>query len=123
MAVGTKEKLEAQFDSKREALIGKLKAWYDEETAPIDPGLDAVAPGGSGGSILTGDTAIDSKRVLDATFVTEEVLGLELPPELIKPGGYESFEEMIDDIVPKLRALYSGARNVRSDQHQPSETV
>jgi hypothetical protein len=91
-----------------------LKEWFETETAPIEPELEAKAPGGSGGSILDRDTAIDSKRVLDATLITEEVLELELPPELIQPGGYDSFDEMIDDIVPKLREVFIGERAVRS---------
>lgn len=109
----SKAELEAEFDGKRQELIGRLKDWYDRETAPIAPDLAAVAPGGSGGSILDRDLAIDSKRVLDATLVTEELLEMELPPELIKPGGYDSFDEMIDDIVPKLREVFIGERSVR----------
>lgn len=112
--------LEAAFESKRAELIAKLRQWYDEETAPLDPELDTLARKGSGGSVLSGDPGINSKRVLDATFITEEVFGFELPPELIQPGGYDTFEELVSDIVPKLRDVFTGARKVKSSKQKVS---
>ena len=61
--------------------------------------------------------AIDSKRVVDATVVTKLVLGIELPPEIIKAGGYASCDEMIVDIVPKLQKVFTGEIKVK--KHKP----
>ena len=71
------------------------------------------APSGTGGSIISKTPAIDSKRVLDASSVTSEILDIEIPPEIIKPGGYDSCDEMLDDLLPKLRDVYSGKRKVK----------
>ena len=57
--------------------------------------------------------AIDSKRVLDATVVTKKVLGIDLPPQIIKPGGYDSCADMIADIVPKLEKVFIGEIKVK----------
>lgn len=108
--------LKRVFDKKKRELIKELEAWYDKETASIDGTVAAGAPSGTGGSIIGIHPAIDSKRVVDATVVTEQVLGIELPPEIIKPGGYNSFGEMIADIVPKLEKVYTGEIKVKKPQ-------
>ena len=102
-----------QFASKLPALIKGLKDWFNEETAAIDGSVVGAAPSGSGGSIISARPAIDSKRVVDATLITEEVLNIELPPEIIKAGGYESFEAMIDHIVPRLEKVFTGELKVK----------
>ena len=45
--------------------------------------------------------------------MTSEILDIEIPPEIIKPGGYDSCDEMLDDLLPKLRDVYSGKRKVK----------
>jgi hypothetical protein len=105
--------LAKKFDEKTGQLIAELEAWYIEETTAIDGSIETAAPAGEGGSIVSVRPAIDSKRVVDATLVTESVLGIELPPEIIKPGGYDTFEEMIDDIIPKLKNVFTGELKVK----------
>ena len=57
--------------------------------------------------------AIDSKRIVDAGRVTRVVLEIELPPEIIKRGGYASCDEMISDLLPKLERVYTGELKVK----------
>jgi hypothetical protein len=84
----------------------------------------ASAPAGTGGSIISVRPAIDSKRVVDATLITEEILGIDLPPEIIKPGGYESCEAMIDHIVPCLERVFTGELKVKNSKRaKESEPV
>jgi hypothetical protein len=109
----TKEELAKLFDEKQEQLIAELQAWYLEETEAIDGSVQEATPSGDGGSIVTVRPAIDSKRVVDATLITETVLGIQLPPEIIKPGGYQTFEEMTADIVPKLKQVFTGELKVK----------
>src|SRR3954468_12986149 len=97
-----------KFVSKLPDLIKGLKDWYEEGTAAIAGSVGSAAPSGSGGSIISARPAIDSKRVVDATLITEAVLGIELPPEIIKAGGYESYEAMLDHIVPRLEKVFTG---------------
>lgn len=109
----SKEELRKVFAQKTAELIGELKVWYAEETASIDGSIEAGAPSGTGGSIISTGPAIDSKRVVDATVATKKVLGVELPPAIIKPGGYDSFDELIDDLVPKLEKVFTGEIKVK----------
>jgi len=110
----TKDDLEKIFVSKTSELIARLEAWYEEETASIDGTVLASAPSGTGGSIIVMMPAIDSKRVVDATVITKQVLGIELPPAIIKPGGYNSCAEMVADIVPKLQKVFTGEIKVKT---------
>jgi hypothetical protein len=114
----TKEELAISFDLKAAKLAAELVAWFDKETAAIDAAVDAKAPAGSGGSIVSVSPAIDSKRVVDATIITEEILGIELPPEIIRPGGYDSCDAMLADIIPKLRQVYTGELKVKKPAKQ-----
>jgi hypothetical protein len=61
--------------------------------------------------------AIDSKRVVDATVVTKRVLDIELPPQIIKAGGYASFEDMIPDLIPKLEKVFIG--DIKAKKRKP----
>lgn len=102
-----------RFKEQAVLLVQELEAWYEEETAPIDGAAPPPAPAGAGGSIVGMRPAIDSKRVVDAARVTRAVLEIELPPEIIKRGGYESCEEMINDLMPKLERVYTGELKVK----------
>lgn len=104
----TKELRRKAFVAKTAELIAELREWYEEETASIDGSIESEAPSGAGGSIISISPAIDSKRVVDATVCTQRVLGIELPPQIIKPGGYDGFDEMIEDLVPKLEKVFTG---------------
>jgi hypothetical protein len=110
----TKADLEKTFEAKTGELIAALTAWFDEETAAIDGSDASDAPAGEGGSIVKMRPAIDSKRVLDATHITKKVLGIPLPPTIIKPGGYASCEEMLGHIVPKLKKVFTGEIKVKT---------
>jgi hypothetical protein len=110
----TKGGLEKVFAEKTAELISELEAWFEEEVASIDGTVVAGAPSGSGGSIFAMRPAIDSKRVVDATVITKQVLGIELPPEIIKPGGYNSCAELVADIVPKLQKVFTGEIKVKT---------
>ncbi|MAB11754.1 hypothetical protein [Hyphomonas sp.] len=109
----TQQQKEAAFDERADELSTALKDWYEEEAHAIDADIVSDAPSGTGGSIISKTPAIDSKRVLDASSVTSEILDIEIPPEIIKPGGYDSCDEMLDDLLPKLRDVYSGKRKVK----------
>ena len=107
------DELKSAFAAKAQVLIAKLETWFEDEVAAIDGEIAAEAPSGSGASIMGMRPAIDSNRVLDATVITKEVLNMELPPEIIKPGGYGSCDEMIADLVPKLEQVFIGALKVK----------
>lgn len=102
--------LKAQFGKKLTTLKKELKEWFDKETESIDGAIVEAAPSGAGGSIISVGPAIDSKRVLDATQITEDIYGIPITGRIIKPGGYDSFEEMMSDLTPKLEKAFIVAK-------------
>ncbi|MCI4365071.1 MAG: hypothetical protein L3K10_03290 [Thermoplasmata archaeon] len=46
--------------------------------------------------------AIDSKAVAETSPIFEKHLRIPLNPTLIRSGGYDSPEEAVDDLVPKM---------------------
>ncbi len=119
----SREDREKAFDAKVKSLRAALSNWYDEESSAIDAGIVSSAPAGTGGSIAGIGPAIDSKRVLDASAITRRVLGIDIPPEIIKRGGYNSKNELFEDLLPQLRSVYSGERKVKQRSQSKQMTA
>ncbi|MEP1231291.1 MAG: hypothetical protein ABJG88_11495 [Litorimonas sp.] len=98
----------ANFDANAERLKSALSDWYDEEIEAIDAGIDEGVPQGDAGTISSVGPAIDSKRVLDASAVTKEIIGIDVPPVIIRKGGYDDLDDLISHLVPRLRRVISG---------------
>ncbi len=98
----------AAFDAKKDELIDALSEWYDEEIEAIDAGIEEGVPQGDAGTISSCGPAIDSKRVLDASAVTKKVIGIDVPPKIIRKGGYNDLDDLVSHLVPRLRKVISG---------------
>ena len=108
MMIGQKEDALANFDANKDALVVALSDWYQEETEAIDAGIDEGIPKGTAGSILSVGPAIDSKRVLDASAITKPLIGIDVPPKIIRKGGYNDLDHLISHLIPRLRKVVSG---------------
>jgi len=87
-----------------DALIAALRSWWNEQVGDEeDPFADTPRP--RSGTIFEVVPVVDSLGVVSALVTIEKHLGFEIPPQIIKPGGYRNFEEMVADLVPKVRAL------------------
>lgn len=98
--------LPAQFPL--EDVQAALEQWWgDEQTDSALPG--DVAPG-PGSGIMKPAVEIDSHRAVRALLTLEEVVKFVIPESAIKEGGYDSFDEMKDHLIPQVRALYETKR-------------
>jgi hypothetical protein len=88
------------FDEK--ALLTDLKAWWDEQVGKDDP---FAPPKPAPGTIMDVLPEVDSLATVTALIVMENHLPCEVPPSVIRPGGYHSFEDMTQDMMPKLQGL------------------
>lgn len=79
-----------------------LTKWWNEEKA------DSELPGDSLASsdIMKPAIEIDSHRAVRALVTIEEVVKFEIPESAIKEGGYESFEDMKDHLIPRIAAIF-----------------
>jgi len=98
----------AEFDSKVEILRARLEKWGNEQVETFNDPLLMGVPSGTAGNILGLGNPIPSKRVLDASAITQDVLGFKIPPIIIQKGGYETSQEFVKKITTKLRKVVTG---------------
>jgi hypothetical protein len=86
-----------------------LEEWWESEKN------DSMLPGDEAGAtdagIMKPAIEIDSHRAVRALVTIEEIVKFSIPETEIKEGGYESFEEMKDHLVPRVQALFEKKRN------------
>jgi len=102
------------FDEK--ALLAELKTWWDEQVGQDDPFAPPKPPAGTIVDVLP---EVDSLATLTALILMEKYLPCEVPPTVIRPGGYHSFEDMTQDMLPKLQGLI----DKHLAQHKDKRTV
>ena len=50
---------------------------------------------------------IDSLEIVKFMLRIEEIIDMEIPPKVIRRGGYDSCDEMMRHLMPQLRELYA----------------
>lgn len=55
--------------------------------------------------------ALDSITTVRSFVVVSKILQMKVPIDLVKRGGYDSREEMLSDLVPKLQRLWRTRKN------------
>lgn len=99
--------------------------WYNVECLSLDeqigggegPGNSCSPDAGLYGSM----PQIDSKVVSKASPVVERHLGCKLPLDVIRRGGYNSFDDVMSDLTAKLRSRCmpsTSAKTKRPEQNQ-----
>lgn len=85
------------------ALKKGLREWWDGEVnasvGPLSGKKDAA------GTIFDPLPDMDSLSALKGLMTVEEFVPFEVPPTVIRSGGYYGFDDMCEDILPKVRAL------------------
>lgn len=85
-----------------EALLDDLRSWWDDEVGDADPFAD---PKPGSGTIFDVIPTIDSLGAVNGLLTIEKHVGFEVPPRVIRSGGYASFDDMTADLLPKVRAM------------------
>lgn len=90
-----------QFDACVPAILADVRHWYEEykqnpDAPPANPATAAV---------WEDLPDIDSKAVVKTSPIWKKFLGIKLDPRLIRKGGYRSFDDLVGDLLPKLRSL------------------
>lgn len=105
----TLDKFDKDFATEIEA---ELRAWAKDEAQPFDDAVFGAAPGGGavaagGGSSSVVAQALGSQTIIAAIVgILEPRFGVEFPPEcVVKAGGYDTPDEMVSDMMTRLRAL------------------
>lgn len=97
----------SDFDQRRTELEARLHDWHARECIPFDDAVRAASAAEvteDDLSIWSDMPAIDSKLAISALLEIEAVTTLEIPATFIRSGGYETLQDLIDDLFPKVRA-------------------
>lgn len=85
-------------------LRAEIKEWWQSETDDWD---SAVANGSSslpgGADLWDRMPAMDSKAAARSSPIFKKYFGTPLDPKLLRPGGYSSPDDMLDDLIPKMQ--------------------
>lgn len=85
------------------ALIAELKGWWDEQVAnPDDPFADPPAPTGTIFDVLP---ELDSLAAVGGLVAIEKHVPFEVTARIIRKGGYNNFDDLVSDLMPKLEDL------------------
>ena len=87
-----------------DALAHDLRAWWDDEVGggENDPFANPKAPSGTIFDVIP---LIDSLGAVTGLITVERHVGFNVPPRVIRPGGYSSFDDFVGDLLPKVRAI------------------
>jgi len=91
---------QSDFDTSEKKLRAALRKWWDDEAQDFDAAVSKTNK-----VWQTMMPEIDSKAVVKASPIIKRFLGTPLDPRLIKKGGYASFDDLVKDLLPKLRKL------------------
>ncbi|MGH8634238.1 MAG: hypothetical protein ACRET7_08905, partial [Burkholderiales bacterium] len=86
------------------ALVKDLQAWWDDEVGGggNDPFAEPKKPSGTIFDVLP---VIDSLGAVAGLITIEKHVGFNVPPRVIRRGGYRDFKDLVGDLLPKIRAL------------------
>jgi hypothetical protein len=87
-----------------------LKEWWKSEAIKIADDPFAPVPK-TVGTLYELLPPLDSLTIVRSLLVVEKILDIEVPVGLVKTGGYQSREEMLKDLLPKLRRLFEKSRS------------
>jgi hypothetical protein len=97
----TLKSVSADAPNKLAELSQALREWWLQETTDWD--LRVAASGNETNSDLWDSMpTVDSKTVARTSPIFQKHLGCPLDVKLIRPGGYESFDDMINHVVPAM---------------------
>lgn len=85
-------------------LLKDLREWWNDEIAASDDPFALPKP--PSGTIYEVQPAADSLAVVRRLAIIDTHVGFEISPTVVRRGGYRSFDDMIQDLLPKVRTLY-----------------
>ena len=86
------------------AMRAELQSWWDSQVDSSDDPFAAPKP--PVGTISDVVPVVDSLSVTTALVAIEKHVGFKVPPRVIQRGGYNSFDEMVNDLIPKVDFLF-----------------
>jgi len=83
------------------AVLGDLQSWWADEVGERDPFAVPMPAMG----VLDRPIEVDSLAAASVLMVLEKHVPCRMPVSVIRPGGYRGFDDMAQDLLPKVKAL------------------
>jgi hypothetical protein len=87
-----------------DALVRDLRIWWDDQVGG-DEDDPFAAPKRPCGTIFDVVPEIDSLGAVTGLITVEKHIGFKVPASIIRRGGYSSFDDLLGDLLPKVRML------------------
>lgn len=89
-----------------------VNALTDElvEVAKSEAFVRGIALPATRPAIIKAPVPMDSLTTVDALCVLDAVLGFKLKEDIVKTGGYDSVEEALDHIIPRVQKVWEKRR-------------
>jgi hypothetical protein len=106
MIAAEKTKVEVAPFPRRELKNALINLWKkqvkDREENPLAVKLPAVVPG----TVRDILPELDSLTIVRSLAVVGKILKMKVPITLVKRGGYDSCQQMLDHLLPRLEKFY-----------------
>jgi hypothetical protein len=89
-------------DFNEKQLIAELQTWWDDQIALDDPFSE---PKAASGTIFDALPMVDSLATVSALLMVAKHVPFRVTPKIIKKGGYTDFDDLVTDMMPKLKEL------------------
>jgi acyl carrier protein len=86
-----------------------IEARLQEElikTVKTQADLEGRTLPGNSAAMLTAPSTLDSLVVVEVLCVLDELLGFEVPENVVRAGGYATIAEAIGDLMPRIEKLW-----------------
>lgn len=94
-----------------EVIEALKKFWAEETGSSAKTGSPFGAPKKGGGTVFDVRPELDSLRAVEVLLEVEKIIGIELPDTVVKLGGYDGYNEFMDQLVPSIRAFFDKKQN------------
>ena len=103
-------------------LTKDLRSWWNDQVGggDDDPFAD---PKPASGTIFDVIPEIDSLGAVTGLITIEKHVGFEVPPRVIRRGGYNDFNDMVNDLLPKVRALVEKKGGATGSHHKKKDAA
>ncbi len=85
-----------------------VKALVDEliQAAQAEAQIRGIALPPENPKIIQAPVPLDSLSVVDTLCAVEQVLNIELRESIVRTGGYNSIEDAIENLIPKIERVW-----------------
>lgn len=84
------------------------------ETIKAEGAIKGISLPASRAAIAGMAFEVDSLVVVSILCAAEAIVGLEIPERIVRVGGYESAQDALDELLPRIEAIWAKSKGARA---------